>query len=92
MATVSQVRASRQFRIPLETNRSAVPAPYAGQALTLTTSPDRLGLSRGEQRIARHARHDERFQEMEDPDHPKPRLEPRKTFSTAAPPDSFPRS
>ena len=42
IATVSQVRASRQFRITLETNRYSVPAHYAGQALTLKTYPDRL--------------------------------------------------
>ena len=33
IATVSQVRASRQFRITLETNRYSVPAHYAGHAL-----------------------------------------------------------
>src|SRR4029077_14556130 len=37
IATVSQVRASRQFRITLETTRYSVPAHYAGQALTLKT-------------------------------------------------------
>src|SRR5919204_217790 len=45
IATVSQVRASRQFRITLDTNRYSVPAHYAGQALTLKTYPDRLCLS-----------------------------------------------
>jgi len=77
IATVSQVRASRQFRIPLETNRYAVPAHYAGHALTLKTYPDRLGLSLGDQLIARHTRRDERFQEVEDPDHPQALLEQR---------------
>src|SRR6266852_2430342 len=64
MATVSQVRASRQFRITLETNRYSVPAHYAGQALTLKTYPDRLCIYRGEQLIARHARHYDRFQDI----------------------------
>lgn len=71
-ATVSQVRASRQLRIPLATNRSAVPAHYAGQALTLTTSPDHLCISRDDQLIARHARSDDRCNDVEDPDHPTP--------------------
>jgi transposase len=78
IATVSQVRASRQFRITLETNRSAVPAHYAGQALTLKTSPDRLCIYRDDQLIARHARSDDRFNDFEDPDHPKPLLAQRK--------------
>ena len=77
IATVSQVRASRQFRITLETNRYSVPAHYAGQLLTLKTYPDRLCLYRGDQLIARHARRYDRFQDVEDPDHPKPLLEHR---------------
>jgi transposase len=44
IATVSQVRASRQFRVTVETNRYSVPAQYAGHALTLKTYPDRLCL------------------------------------------------
>jgi len=78
IATVTQVRASRQFRVTLETNHSSVPAHYAGQVLTLKTYPDRLCLYRGEQLIARHPRRYDRFQDVEDPDHPKPLLEQRK--------------
>jgi hypothetical protein len=78
IATVSQVRAARQLRIPLATNRYSVPAHYAGQALTLKTSPDRLCVSLGDQLIARHVRRDERFQDIADPDHPQPLLEQRK--------------
>ena len=78
IATVSQVRASRQFRITLDTNRYSVPAHYAGQALTLKTYPDRLCLYHGDTLIARHARRYDRFQDVEDPDHPKPLLEHRK--------------
>ena len=77
-ATVSQVRASRQFRIILETNRYSVPAHYAGQALTLKTYPDRLCIYHGDTLIARHTRRYDRFQDVEDPDHPKPLLEQRK--------------
>src|SRR5919109_2560964 len=78
IATVSQVRASRQFRITVETNRYSVPAHYAGQALTLKTYPDRLCLYHGNTLIARHTRRYDRFQDIEDPDHPKPLLEHRK--------------
>ena len=78
IATVAQVRASRQFRITLETNRYSVPAHYAGQALTLKTYPDRLCLYHGDTLIARHTRRYDRFQDVEDPDHPKPLLEQRK--------------
>jgi len=76
---VSQVRASRHCRLTRDTNRSSVPAHSAGQALTRTTSPDRLCLYHGDQRIARPLRRYERFQDVEDPDHPKPLLEQRKT-------------
>lgn len=78
IATVSQVRASRQFRVTLDTNRYSVPAHYAGQALTLPTYPDRLCLYHGATLIARHTRRSDRFQDVEDPDHPKPLLEHRK--------------
>ena len=78
IATVSQVRASRQFRLTLDTNHYSVPAPYAGQTLTLKTYPDRLCVSLGEQLIARHVRRYDRFHDVEDPDHPTPLLEQRK--------------
>lgn len=78
IATVSQVRASRQFRITLETNRYSVPAHFAGQALTLKTSPDRLCIYQGNTLIARHLRSYDRHGDFEDPDHPKALLEQRK--------------
>jgi transposase len=78
IATVSQVRASKQCRITVETNRSSVPAHLAGQVLTLKTYPDRLCLYQGENLIARHRRSDDRHGDFEDPDHPKPLLEQRK--------------
>ena len=78
IATVSQVRASRQFRITLDTNRYSVPAHLAGQALTLKTYPDRLCLYHHNQLVARHPRSYERHGDFEDPDHPKPLLEQRK--------------
>jgi transposase len=78
IATVSQVRASRQFRITLDTNRYSVPAHLAGQSLTLKTYPDRLCLYYQTQLVARHPRSYDRHQDVEDPDHPKPLLEQRK--------------
>jgi len=78
IATVSQVRASRQCRITVESNRYSVPAQYGGHALTAKIYPDRLCVYLGDQLIARHARRYDRFQDVEDPDHPKPLLEQRK--------------
>ena len=63
IATVAQVRASRQFRVTVETNRYSVPAQYASHALTLKTYPDRLCIYLGDQLIARHTRHYDRFQD-----------------------------
>jgi transposase len=78
IATVSQVRASRQFRITLDTNHYSVPAHLAGQALTLKTYPDRLCLYYQNKLVARHTRSYDRHRDFEDPDHPKPLLEQRK--------------
>jgi transposase len=78
IATVSQVRASRPFRITLDTNRYAVPAHLAGQALPLKPYPDRLCLDYQNQLVARHQRSYDRHGDFEDPDHPKALLEPRK--------------
>jgi Mu transposase, C-terminal domain len=78
IAPVSQVRASRPWRLTLETNRDAVPAHYAGQALTRNTSPERRCISHGDQLIARHTRRDERFQALAAPAHPQPLREQRK--------------
>ena len=78
IATISQVRASRQFRITLDTNRYSVPAHYAGQTFTLKTYPDRLCVYMADKLIARHTRCYDRFKDFEHPDHPKPLLEQRK--------------
>ena len=78
IATVSPVRASKQFRITLDTNRYSVPAHFAGQALTLKTYPDRLCIYRDHNLVARHLRSYDRYGDFEDPDHPKPLLEQRK--------------
>jgi len=71
IANVSQVRASRQFRVVVDTNRYSVPAEYAGCPLTLKTYPDRICLYSDNKLIARHARTYDRHQDIEDPDHPR---------------------
>lgn len=68
---VLSLRANRQFRVTLDTNRYSVPARCAGQAVTLKAYPERVCLYQGETLIARHARSWERHQDIEDPDHPK---------------------
>jgi len=78
IATISQVRASSQFRISLDTNRYSVPAEYAGAQLTLKTYPNRLCLYHEEKLIARHDRCYDRHKDFEDPDHPKPLLAKRR--------------
>jgi len=78
IAHISQVRASSQFRITLDTNRYSAPAEYAGTSLTLKTYPDRLCLYAGEKLIARHVRSYDRYRDFEHPDHPKELLAQRK--------------
>lgn len=71
IGTVSQVRASSQFRVTLDTNRYSVPARFAGLRLTMKTYPDRLCIYHENGLIARHVRSYERSLDFEDPDHPK---------------------
>jgi transposase len=78
IATVSQQRASSQFRITCDTNRYSVPAEYAGRALTVKTDPERICVYAQDKLIARHIRSYERYQDFEDPDHPKALLAQRK--------------
>jgi len=78
VANVSQVRASSQFRITLDTNCYSVPAEYAGSRLTLKAYPDRLCVYSKDKLIARHVRSYDRYQDFEDPDHPKELLKKRK--------------
>jgi transposase len=77
IATVSPQRASSQFRITIDTNRYSVPAEYAGRRLTVKTDPERICVYAGEKLIARHIRSYERYQDFEDPDHPKALLAQR---------------
>jgi len=78
IASIDQVRASRQFRVPVDGNRYSVPAEYAGAALTLNTYPDRLCIYHQQKLIARHARSYDRGKDFELPDHPKALLAQRR--------------
>ena len=77
-ATVHQVRASKQFRVTLDTNRYSVPAQYAGMRLTMKACSDRVCIYHENIMIARHARSYDRHQDIEDPDHPKALLQQKR--------------
>ncbi|MGA7278175.1 MAG: IS21 family transposase [Desulfocapsaceae bacterium] len=78
IGTVSQVRATSQFRITVDTNRYSVPAEYAGARLTMKAYPDRLCFYHDNTLIARHTRSYDRHQDIENPDHPKVLLQQRR--------------
>lgn len=79
IARVLDVRASRQFRVVLETNTYSVPARHAGQRLTLKAWPERVCVYHGEQLVARHPRCYDRHQDIEDPEHAKLLLAQRRS-------------
>ncbi len=78
IATFSQVRASRQFRVTLDTNRYSVPAEYAGEQLTMKVYTNRLCIYHQNKLIARHVRSYDRLKDFELPDHPKQLLAQRR--------------
>jgi len=78
IATISQIRASRQFRVAVDGNRYSVPAEYAGASLTLKRYPDRLCIYHREKLVARHVRSYDRKKDFELPDHPKALLAQRR--------------
>ena len=65
------VRANRQFRVTLESNRYSVPARLAGRPVTMKVYPDRVCVYHDGELVARHGRSFERHQDIEDPDHAK---------------------
>jgi transposase len=69
VATPDMVRASSQFRVPLDTNHYSVPALYAGARLMMKAYPDRICLYHQDRLIARHVRCYDRRQDVLDPDH-----------------------
>ena len=78
IGTVHTVRASNRFRVRLETNRYSVPSEYASQRLTLKAWPDRLCIYHQNNLIASHPRCYDRYQDIEDPDHPRELLAQRR--------------
>ncbi len=78
IGTVLSVRASSRFRVSLDANRYSVPAEYASTPLTLKVYPDRLCIYHREKLVARHPRCYDRYQDKEDPDHPKALLAQRR--------------
>ncbi len=78
IGVVQQMRASRQFRIALDTNHYSVPAQLAGVLLTVKIYPDRLCVYHDNKLVARHKRSYDRREDVEDPDHPKALLAQRK--------------
>jgi transposase len=77
LARVCLVRATKQFRVPLDSNHYTVPSHYAGQRLTLKAYADRVCIYERDQLLARHLRSMDRHQHIEDPDHEKQLLAQR---------------
>lgn len=75
---IKQLRACRQFRVTIDTNRYSVPAQLAGVRLMAKLYPDRVCFYHENKLIARHARSYDRRQDFEHPDHPKALLAQRK--------------
>jgi transposase len=78
IALINSQRASKQFRVTLDTNRYSVPAEYASQRVTLKATPDWVCVYHQDKLIARHVRSYDRRQDIEDPDHPKALLAQRR--------------
>ena len=79
LARLKTVRATKQFRLPLDSNHYSVPARYAGQRLTLKAYADRVCIYDHEQLIVRHPRSMDRHQDIQDPEHERQLLVQRKS-------------
>lgn len=77
LARICEVDASKQFRVPLDSNHYTVPSRYAGQHLTLKAYADRVCIYDREQLIALHPRSMDRHKQIEDPDHERQLLAQR---------------
>lgn len=78
IATIKPVRATKMFRVVLDTNRYSVPHEYAGSKLSMHIRPDRVCIYNDGILIARHRRSYGRYQDIENPDHPKALLSQRR--------------
>ena len=81
---INSQRASKQFRVTLDTNHYSVPAEFASQRVTVKAYPERVCIYHQDQLIARHVRSYDRHQDIEDPDHPKALLAQRATPASSA--------
>ena len=79
LARVKTVRATKQFRVPLDSNHYSVPARYAGQRLTLKAYADRVCIYDHDQLVVRHPRSMDRHHDIEDPEHERQLLVQRKS-------------
>ena len=79
LARVCTVSATKQFRVPLDSNHYTVPSRYAGQRLTLKAYAERVCIYDREQLIALHPRSMDRHKQIEDPDHERQLLAQRST-------------
>ena len=79
LARICAVRATKQFRVPLDANHYSVPARYAGYRLTLKAYAGRVCIYDGEHLVARHPRSMDRHQDIEDPEHAQQLLTQRKS-------------
>jgi transposase len=78
IAHFETVRASKQFRVALDSNHYSVPAEYASRRVSLKASPEWVCIYHQDKLIARHVRSYDRHQDIEDPDHPKALLAQRR--------------
>jgi hypothetical protein len=78
IGAVREMRASRQFRVVIDTNQYSVPAQLAGVRVTVKLYPDRVCIYHENSLVARHARSYDRLKDVEDPDHPKVLIAERK--------------
>ncbi len=78
IATIKPVRATKMFRVVLDTNKYSVPHEYAGSQLNMHAWPDRVCVYHDGTLIARHTRSYDRYKDIEDPDHPRALLQQRR--------------
>jgi transposase len=79
LGRISTVRATKQFRVSLDSNKYSVPARYAGARLTLKAYADRLCIYHHDQLVVRHARSMDRHKDIQDPEHEQQLLMQRKS-------------
>lgn len=69
IGVVSDVTASSQFRVTLDTNRYSVPAEYAGRRLRLRRTPERVEFFHEHRLVASHVRSHERRTDVLNEEH-----------------------